>query len=209
MMDFEPIVKTVTKIVGTTFNNRQSLLARVRDEDKKTAFLELDPANPYDPDAVIVVTQLRDGSEVILGHIQNGDRLCLGVLPNGKACEAIIDGGVISKSRTVKCPNCSKMFFADKTNTVLVPDDPDRKKIVSCSCGTRFAFGLHNIYVHNCGCSEFARVGLASRIAECMRSGIVYTVQILEVTGGEVEDGKQRSLGCNIRLEALNALVEV
>jgi len=206
-MDFEPIVKTVTKIVGTSFNNRQALLEKVKVEDIKTAFLELDPANPYDPDAVIVVTRLRDGSEVILGHIQNGDRLCLGVT-NGKECGAIIDGATVSHSRTVRCPRCSKMFFADRTNTVLVPDDPDRKKIVTCSCGTRFAFGLHNIYVHSCGCSEQARVGLASRIAESMRSGIVYTVQILEVTGGEVEDGKQHSLGCNIRIEALNAMVE-
>lgn len=196
--------KSPTKLVGTTFQGRQELLRRLKEEQLQTATLEREPTNPYDPDAILVTVVFRDGTKAAVGHIQNSDRKCLGTLANGKECGAIIEGGAVNKSRTVKCPGCSTMpFTADKDNTTVVLEGTDKVKYTTCpNCGTTFKFNMHNVYVHSCGCSEQARVGLASTICRAMEAGRAFTVRILEVTGGDIgEDGKQRSFGCNIFVE--------
>jgi|GEM_PF-1583345 len=212
-MDFEPIRKTVTKLVGTTFNNRQALLARVKAENLETIVLAREPSNMYDPEAITASVTFRDGTTAVIGHIQNSDRMCLGTLVNGKECGAIIEGSVVSKSRTVACPGCGLLFTADKYNTVVKLEGQDKVKWTTCSvCNTQFRFNKQNLYICQCGCSQNVRCGLASSLCRGMEEGLEYSARILEVTGGELgEDAKQHSLGCNIRIEAsqIRSLVEV
>jgi hypothetical protein len=73
-MDYEPIRKTVTKLVGTTFNNRQALLARVKAENLETIVLAREPSNMYDPEAITASVTFHDGTTEVIGHIQNSDR---------------------------------------------------------------------------------------------------------------------------------------
>ena len=210
-MDFEPIRKTITKLVGTTFNNRQALLARIKAENIETIILAREPSNMYDPEAITASVTLRDGTMAVIGHIQNSDRMCLGTLANGKECGAIIEGSIVSKSRTVACPGCGLLFTADKFNTVIKLEGMDKVKWTKCAaCNTEFRFNKHNVFVHSCGCYQQVRCGLASSLCRGMEEGIEYAGRILEVTGGELgEDGKLRSYGCNLRIEAVNSLVEV
>lgn len=53
-----------------------------------------------------------------------------------------------------------------------------------------------------CGCVEFERDGLATRVAEAMDSGITYAVKVEQYTGGDGtgDDGKPKNIGCNIRI---------
>jgi len=210
-MDFEPICKTMTKLVGTTFNNRQALLARVKAENLEQINLTREPSNMYDPEAITASVTFRDGTTAVIGHIQNSDRMCLGTLANGKECGAIIEGSVVSKSRTVACSGCGLLFTADKYNTVIKLEGNDKVKWTKCAaCHTEFRFNKHNVFVHSCGCYQQVRCGLASSLCRGMEEGLHYTARILEITGGELgEDGKLRSYGCNLRIEALNSLVEV
>lgn len=210
-MDFEPIQKTITKLVGTTFNNRQALLARVKVEKIETIILAREPNNLYDPEAITASVTFRDGTSAVIGHIQNSDRMCCGTLKDGRPCGAIIEGNVVSKSRTVACPGCGLLFTADKYNTTIRMEGQDRILWTKCSvCNTVFRFNKHNIYVHSCGCYQQVRCGLASALCRGMEDGIQYTAKVLEVTGGDVgEDGKLRNLGCNIRIEAVNYMANV
>jgi uncharacterized Zn-finger protein len=203
-MDYQPILKTITKLVGTTFNNRQALLARVKAENLETIILAREPSNMYDPEAITASVTFHDGTTAVIGHIQNSDRMCLGTLKNGQACGAVIEGSIVSKSRTVACPGCGLLFTADKYNTVIKLDGPDKIKWTTCSvCNTQFRYNKHNIFVHSCGGYQNVRCGLASSLCRGMEEGLEYSARILEVTGGEIgEDGKQHSLGCNIRIEA-------
>jgi hypothetical protein len=208
-MDFEPIRKTITKLVGTTFNNRQALLARIKAENIETIILAREPSNMYDPEAITASVTLRDGTMAVIGHIQNSDRMCLGTLANGKECGAIIEGSIVSKSRTVACPGCGLLFTADKFNTIIQMEGQDKVKWTKCAaCHTQFRFNKNNVFVHSCGCYQNVRCGLASSLCRALEEGLQYTARILEVTGGELaDDGKIRSYGCNIRIEAVNALV--
>jgi hypothetical protein len=209
-MDIEPIRKTITKLVGTTFNNRQALLARVKAENLETIILTREPSNMYDPEAITASVTFRDGTTEIIGHIQNSDRMCLGTLKNGQPCGAIIEGSIVSKSRTVACPGCGLLFTADKYNTVVKLEGQDKVKWTRCaSCKTQFRYNRHNIFVHSCGCYQNVRCGLASTLCRGMEEGIEYIARILEITGGDVgEDGRLHSYGCNIRIEA-KSLVKV
>jgi hypothetical protein len=210
-MDYQPILKTITKLVGTTFNDRQALLARVKAENLEDIILTREPSNMYDPEAITASVTFRDGTTAVIGHIQNSDRMCLGTLANGKECGAIIEGIIVSKSRTVACPGCGLLFTADKFNTVIKLEGMDKVKWTKCAaCNTEFRFNKHNVFVHSCGCYQQVRCGLASSLCRGMEEGIEYAGRILEVTGGELgEDGKLRSYGCNLRIEAVNSLVEV
>jgi len=210
-MEYEPLKKTITKLVGTTFNNRQALLARVKQENLETIILTREPSNVYDPEAIQASVKFLDGTTAVIGHIQNSDRMCLGTLANGKECATVIEGSIVSKSRTVACPGCGLLFTADKFNTSIQMEDQDKVKWTRCSaCHTQFRFNKHNIYVHSCGCYQQVRCGLASSLCRGMEEGIEYTGRILEVTGGNIgEDGKPRSYGCNIIIEAVKSLVEV
>ncbi len=209
-MEYEPIHKTITKLVGTTFNNRQALLARVKAENIEDIILTREPSNQFDPEAIQASVAFLDGTTAVIGHIQNSDRMCLGTLKNGKDCGAIIEGSIVSKSRTVACPGCGLLFTADKYNTVIQMEGEDKVKWTKCAaCNTQFRFNKHNIYVHSCGCYQQVRCGLASALCRGMEEGIQYIGRILEITGGDTgEDGKLRSYGCNIRIEA-KSLVKV
>jgi hypothetical protein len=210
-MDFEPIRKTITKLVGTTFNNRQALLSRIKAENLETIILTREPSNMYDLEAITASVTFRDGTTAVIGHIQNSDRLCLGTLANGKECGAIIEGSVVSKSRTVACPGCGLLFLADKYNTIIKMEGQDKVKWTKCaSCNTEFRFSRQNVYIHSCGCYQQVRCGLASSLCRGMEEGLQYTGKILEITGGDIgEGGKLHSFGCNIRIEAVSSLVEV
>jgi hypothetical protein len=207
----EPIRKTISKLVGTSFGGRQALLARVKQENLEDIILTREPSNQYDPEAIQASVTFRDGSTEVIGHIQNSDRLCLGTLKNGQACGAVIEGSIVSKSRNVACPGCGLLFLADKFNTVIKMEGQDKVKWTKCSaCHTQFRFNKHNVYIHSCGCYQQVRCGLASALCRGVEEGIVYTARILEITGGDVgEDGKLHSYGCNIRIEAVGALVKV
>ncbi len=209
-MEYEPLKKTITKLVGTTFNNRQALLARVKAEHLEDIILTREPSNIYDPEAITASVTFRDRTTRVIGHIQNSDRMCLGTLANGKECGAIIEGSIVSKSRTVACPGCGLLFTADKFNTTIQMEGQDKVKWTTCTtCNTKFRFNRHNKFVHSCGCWESVRVGLASTLCRGMESGYAYKGSILEITGGDIgEDGKPHSFGCNIRIEA-KSLVEV
>lgn len=212
-MQNEIIRKTVTKLVGVAFNNRQFLLARVKAENLETIILTREPSNMYDPEAITASVIFRDGTPAVVGMIQNSDRMCLGTLTNGKECGAIIEGSVVSKSRTVACPGCGLLFLADKYNTVVKLEGQDKVKWTKCTaCNTQFRFNKHNVFVHSCGCYQQVRCGLASSLCRGMEEGLEYSGRILEITGGDVgPDGKLRSYGCNIRIESseIKSLVEV
>jgi hypothetical protein len=209
-MQYQPLIKTITKLVGTTFNNRQTLLARVKAENLEDIILSREPSNMYDPEAIIASITFGDGTTAVIGHIQNSDRMCLGTLKNGQACGAIIEGIIVSKSRTVVCPGCGLLFTADKFNTVIQMEGQDNVKWTKCStCNTQFRFNKHNVFVHSCGCYQQVRCGLASTLCRGIEEGLEYIARILEITGGEIgEDGRLHSYGCNIRIEA-KSLVEV
>jgi len=209
-MEYEPLKKTISKLVGTTFNNRQALLARVKAENLEDIILTREPSNMYDPEAIVASVIFRDGTPAVIGHIQNSDRMCLGTLANGKECGAIIEGSIVSKSRTVACPGCGLLFLADKYNTIIQMEGQDKVKWTKCSaCNTQFRFNKHNVYVHSCGCFQQVRCGLASSLCRGMEEGLEYIARILEVTGGDTgEDGRLHSYGCNILIEA-KSLVNV
>jgi hypothetical protein len=209
-MEYQPILKTISKLVGTTFNNRQALLARVKMENLETIILTREPSNMYDPEAITASVTFRDGSTEVIGHIQNSDRQCCGTLKDGRPCGAIIEGSVVSKSRLVACNGCGIVFLADKYNTVIKMEGQDKVKWTTCAaCNTQFRFNKQNLYICQCGCSQFVRCGLASALCRGLEEGLHYTARILEITGGDIgEDGKLRSYGCNIRIEA-KSLVEV
>jgi predicted metal-binding protein len=193
---------TPTKLVGTSFSGRQELLARAKAEKLLTLILEREPTNLFDTDAITATVTFRDGTKAILGHIQNGDRKCLGLLPNGKDCGAIIEGGVVNRSMTVQCPGCSFLFSADRNTQDTVKEGLDVVKYTTCpKCSTRFRHNQHNIYVCKCGCYQQQRIGLASELCRDMEQGIAYKARILEVTGGDTVNGKKRSFGCNIWIE--------
>jgi hypothetical protein len=201
-VSMDPIRNTPTRLVGVTFNGRQELLRRTKEEGIQTASLIREPKNPCDPDAVLCAVTFLDGSVGYIGHIQNSDRLCLGTLPNGQECGTLIDGNMVTRSRTCICPNCGQMFSANNSNTELRMSGEASIKWTTCSsCGTTFELSRNNAYVHTCGSYTQARAGLASALCRGIEAGCAYKCRILEVTGGEVVDGKQRTLGCNVFIE--------
>lgn len=210
-MQYQPVTKTITKLVGTTFNNRQALLARVKAENLEDIILSREPGNMYDSEAITASVIFRDGTPAVIGHIQNSDRMCLGTLANGKECATVIEGSIVSKSRNVVCPGCGLLFLADKYNTIIQMEGQDKVKRTKCAaCNTQFRFNKHNVFVHSCGCYQQVRCGLASALCRGLEEGLHYTARILEITGGDIgEDGKLHSYGCNIRIEAVGSLVEV
>ena len=107
--------KVNTKIVGTTFEGRQELLAQCRRQGVRELRLVPDPMNRYDPCAVGIEAEIRDSDgnlkTVRLGFLSNSDRVC-------SDCGKVVGGALFERSRTISCPNCCKGFgFDDRVLT--------------------------------------------------------------------------------------------
>jgi hypothetical protein len=72
--------KVFSKIVGTTFDNRQEKIVRAKEAGAAMLHLEREPENAYDPDAIGVWVELyskEGGYETIqLGYISNSEYAC-------------------------------------------------------------------------------------------------------------------------------------
>lgn len=183
--------KVNTKIVGTTFEGRQEKLKLCEQQGIQVLSLRRDYTNQYDPEAVAVEAKVKSNNEeeetIQLGYLSNSDRMCI-------VCCRMMDGAQFSRSRTVKCPQCSEHFIYSKAGDVACP-----------KCGTHFK--TENAKVVTCPTcygDDWVRDGLASVISKAMQAGIQYSVRVTAYTGGDLDSkGKQKTRGCNILIEQL------
>jgi len=191
-----------TKIVGTTFEGRQELLAECRKQDIRELELVRDPMNRYDPNAIGVEARITDESgnpmTIRLGFLSNSDRVC-------SDCGRLVGGALFEKSRRLRCPDCDFEFGYDDP---VVSRGPDGVAMMLCpQCGEDVELGLAKI-VSCPGCSgtDFGRGGLATRLSRALAAGVRYRARVEDFTGGEIgSDGKVKSLGCNIRIDRVDA----
>lgn len=191
-------LKVNTKIVGTTFEGRQELLAECRRQGVKQLKLVPDPMNKYDPCAVGVETEIQDNDgrpkTIRLGFLSNSDRVC-------SDCGKVVGGALFEKSKTVQCPSCCKGFGYDDR---VIYQGTDGETAIECPrCGNDVDLHANKLVVcPSCGGTDFGRAGLATRFFRALAAGVQYRVCVADYTGGDIgPDGKRKSLGCNIRIE--------
>lgn len=194
--------KCHTKIVGTTFEGRQEILATCRDQGVTELELVRDPLNRYDPHAVAIMANIRDvqgqAKSVQLGFLSNGDRICYD-------CGAVVGALLFKQSRRLRCPECSVEFGYDDP---VVSRGPNGTAVMLCpGCGEDVELDLAKVVVcPSCSGTDYGRGGLATRFSRTLAAGIRYRVQVMEYTGGEIgRDGRARSMGCNIRIEKIES----
>ncbi|MHB1455322.1 MAG: hypothetical protein ACYC0V_00245 [Armatimonadota bacterium] len=186
--------KIMTKIVGTSFDGRQRLLEKAELHDIRVLDLVPDGNNPShgDPNAIAVEAPVyKNGIKVRsvrLGFISNADRTCI-------VCGKMVDGQTFTRSKSVKCPECSMVQPCESNETHTCTGcgsiiDVYKNKTATCP---------------TCASEEWARDGLATLLTEAMRAGNIYTCRVQEYTGGDINErtGKKKSLGCNIVIEIL------
>lgn len=190
--------KVRTKIVGTTFEGRQELLAQCRRQNIRKLKLVPDPMNKYDPCAVAVEADILDEREtpktIRLGYLSNSDRVC-------SDCGKVVGGMMFEHSQTIQCPHCCKTFGMDDR---VISQGPDGTTVLECPrCGTDIDFHACKMVIcPNCKGADFGRSGLATRFFRALAAGVTYEVFVADYTGGETgSDGRRKSLGCNIRIE--------
>ena len=187
-----------TKIVGTTFEGRQELLARCRDQGVRDLELVPDPLNRYDPYAVAIEARINDESgnptNIRLGFLSNSDRIC-------SDCGTLVGGPMFERSRRLRCNDCGREFGYDDQ---VVTQDGNGVPIIECpGCHSSVDLGLSKVVVcPNCEGNDFGRGGLATRFSRALAAGVRYSVRVMEYTGGDIApSGRQKSLGCNIRIQ--------
>lgn len=193
-------LKVRTKIVGTSFEGRQDLLAECRRQGVRQLKLVPDPMNKYDPCAVGIEAEILDvegkPKNIRLGFLSNSDRVC-------SDCGQVVGGAYFEKSRTISCPSCCKGFgFEDRVITQGADGDP----VIECPrCGNDVELHANKLVVcPSCKGTDFGRAGLATRFFRALAAGIKYEVRVIDYTGGDIgSNGKKKSLGCNIRIEKI------
>lgn len=187
-----------TKIVGTTFEGRQDILAECRHQGIERLELIPEPRNRYDPCAIAVCARLRHGNTgtrlVQLGYLSNSERVC-------SDCGNLVGGSLFERSRKLRCPECSAFFGYDDPVVVAGSDGASCMECPACGCSSDLSLAKV-VICPRCGGIDFGRGGLATRMSRALAAGIVYTVRALDYTGGDSgPDGKQKSMGCNIVVE--------
>lgn len=154
MIDTWP--KTIrTKIVGTTFEGRQDILAECRRQGVEALSLVPEPTSRYDPHAIAVEAQITSDSGRVktarLGFLSNSDRIC-------SDCGMVVGGALFEKSRRLRCPECGQEFGYDSP---VVTAGRDRVPVIECpGCGSSVELGLAKV-VHcpSCGGTTSAEEG--------------------------------------------------
>lgn len=177
-----------TKIVGTTFEGRQDLLAECKRLGITGLRLVPDPANRYDPYAVGVEAEVNNGNGnktiMRLGFLSNSDHVC-------SDCGGIVGNAMFQNSKIVRCGECETMF-----NIGAIPGE----RTICPACGYSFETAICKVVTcPRCGGTDFGRGGLATRIFRAMTAGMNYRATVMEYTGGS----QGKSIGCNILLEAI------
>lgn len=189
-----------TKVVGTTFEGRQQLLAECRRQDIRDLELVPDPTNRYDSHAVAVEARMVSDSgravTVRLGFLSNSDRVC-------SDCGKLVGAALFEKSRQLRCPECDFEFGYD--DPVVTRGPSGISQMLCPRCGEDVELGLAKVVsCPGCGGTDFGRGGLATRLSRALAAGIHYRAWVEDYTGGDsTSDGRQRSLGCNIRIERI------
>lgn len=182
-----------SKIVGTTFEGRQEILARCKQLGIQRLELIREPENRYDTHAVAVEAQV-GRHHLKLGYLTNSDRLCCD-------CGNLVGGSLFDRSRTLRCGECGHCFgYSDP----VITRRGNGESMIECpSCGSSVdLWSAKVVPCPNCGGIEYGRGGLATRLSRAMAAGFNYEVRVMEYTGGDLgPDGKSKSLGCNIRIE--------
>ena len=184
-----------TKIVGTTFEGRQSLLTECKRQGIADIRLVRDPSNRYDPFAIAVEADLNqeDGGikSVQLGFLSNSEHFCAD-------CGAIVGNALFHNSRKIRCRECGMVFKLGQDNSHTACPNP--------SCRTAVEVASSKVVIcPRCGGVDFGRGGLATRISRAMASGVEYRASVTEYTGGDGYAGgqQQRSMGCNVLIERI------
>lgn len=187
--------KVRTKIVGTTFENRQDVLAKCREQNIRQLRLVPEPTNKYDPFAVAVVADIRDSnskSETLqLGYLSNCDRVC-------SDCGQVVGGSYFENSKTLQCPMCCKVFG---TGDTVITQGADGEPVIECPrCGFEVDLDAHKLVIcPRCKGADFGRAGLATRFFRAIAAGQNYEVIVTDYTGGDIgPGGRKKTLGCNI-----------
>lgn len=182
-----------TKIVGTTFEGRQDLLAECKLQGVTELRLVPDPHNRFDCNAIAIeanITDRNDSTQTVrLGYLSNSDRVC-------SDCGQLVGAGLFDRSRTLRCGECDHVFgYSDP----VVGRRNSGETFVSCpKCGDTVDMELAKLVIcPGCGGSDFGRGGLATRFSRALAAGVQYRVRVMEYTGRE--NGK--SLGCNIAIQ--------
>lgn len=188
--------KLYTKVVGTTFENRQKLLDAAKSQNIVYLELEAETTNPYDQFAVAIYAQLYANGgfhRSKLGFLSNQERVCFN-------CGLVVGNGLFQESNKVSCPNCCNTFDFSPGDVI---HEEDSMRVVQCkSCNFLFDVNAAKVIsCPNCQGEDFGRAGLATVISRALQSNAKYTVIVTEFTGGDTDSkGNPKSLGCNIQL---------
>lgn len=182
-----------SKIVGTTFDGRQEILAECRRLGVQRLELVREPDNRYDNHAVAVEAQV-GRNRLRLGYLSNSDRLC-------HDCGNLVGGSLFDRSRTLRCQECGHVF--GYTDPVVGRRDNGETFVECPKCSESVDFWNAKVVAcPDCGGIEYGRGGLATRFSRALAAGIHYDVRVMEYTGGDAgSDGKLKSMGCNIVIQ--------
>lgn len=158
-MSKKPITKVFTKIVGTTFDGRQALVAQARYSKIKVLRLVRDYENKYDPNAIAVYADMLDGTgqpePVQLGYISNAVYVC-------NACGFLMDGR--GRGAPKACAECGG-------------DEFERMGLA-----TELATAMDNGTDYKCSVTEFTGGGESNDSREEKNLGVNIFIEQLALT---------------------------
>lgn len=224
-------VKVKTKIVGTTFENRQAILRACKARNIQLLEVVHDSQNPVDPFAVALeatfrgwVTTCADCGKSLMGP-QKQDK-CSACASENVVCneqDKVLRLGYLSNSERTCMGSLqdgtpcgyvvdggtwsrSRTYICDKCNTVQnVRESGEAFTCSSCGqeCGKS---ECRTVICVKCGNANWARTGLAVQFATAMANGLKYVARVQEYTGGDLDaNGRPKTLGCNIIVERVEA----
>lgn len=226
-------VKVYTKIVGTTFDNRQAILRACKARNIQILDVIHDYENPVDPFAVALEATFRGwvttcascgknvmnpqktdkcaqcGSDQVVCNEQD-KVLRLGYLSNSeRTCMGSLqDGSPCGYIVDGGTWSRSRTYICDKCNTIQNVRDPGDTFMCE-NCGKQCGKSeCRTVVCIRCHSAIWARTGLAVKFATAMANGIQYVARVQEYTGGDLDsNGKPKTLGCNVVIERVESSI--